>query len=96
MPAGDRGQMQYFLLSVFFPLDQISELRALGTPSHSLLGEFQKLPKNACAGAQLCRAHRKECFGFLALPFEAQPSSCHTSPLLQQPSVARLNPDASI
>lgn len=54
MPTGDRGRMQYFLLSVFVSPYQVAELCALGTPSHSPLGEFQRIPEDVYAGARLC------------------------------------------
>lgn len=74
--------MQYFLLSIIFlPLYQDSESYALSIPSHSLLGEVQKIPKNIGVGAQFYRTHWKEAFCFLALPLKPSPApvTCHCS-----------------
>lgn len=91
VPGGGGGQMRYFLLSIFFPLYQISGLYALGIPSHSQLGEVQRslrtfVPEPSSPEPTGC---------FLALPLRAQPSPCHMSLLRHQPPLAHPHPDAS-
>lgn len=97
MPADSSGRMQHFLPGRFlFLLYQVSELCALGISSHSLLASSKRSLRISCTWSPALLNPQKG-VPLLSGLFHLKPCPAPVtrSLLLQQPPLARLDPDAS-